>query len=129
MIPTIKKIDITHPGVNNGLHAGSSCCVNLVYFGLLDSFFTGDPVTAPVSDVLAPFIFPLSNPPPPPHAAQTFSLCLLQKKQIPPYVPPSHLQPAHAPERKRGRKILSSKKRRKLSELSPRISEDAKWKR
>lgn len=44
-------------------------------------------------------------------------------------MPPSHLQPAHTPERKRRRKILSSKKRRKLSELSPRISEDGKWKR
>jgi hypothetical protein len=81
MIPTIKKIDITHPGVNNGLHAGSSCCVNLVYFGLLDSFFTGDPVTTPVSDVLAPFIFPLSNPPPPPpHAAKTFFLSCKRNK-------------------------------------------------
>jgi hypothetical protein len=62
MTPTVKKIAITHPGVNNGLHAGSSCCVNLVYLGLLDSFFKTD-TGPPVSDVLAPFIFPLSNPP------------------------------------------------------------------
>jgi hypothetical protein len=62
MTPTVKKIAITHPGVNNGLHAGSSCCVNLVYLGLLDSFFKID-TGPPVSDVLAPFIFPLSSPP------------------------------------------------------------------
>jgi hypothetical protein len=55
----VKKIAITHPGVNNGLHAGTSCCVNLVYLGLLDSFKTD--TGPPVSDVLAPFIFPLSE--------------------------------------------------------------------
>jgi hypothetical protein len=62
MTPTVKKIAITHPGVNNGLHAGSSCCVNLVYLGLLDSFFKIDS-GPPVSDVLAPFIFPFQTLP------------------------------------------------------------------
>lgn len=36
VMPIKMKVDITSPGVRIGLHAGSSCWVNLEYLGFLD---------------------------------------------------------------------------------------------
>lgn len=41
-MPTTIKAVITHPGVKIGLQAGSSCCVNFEYLGLLEFFLAAE---------------------------------------------------------------------------------------
>lgn len=48
---TIKNAEITALGVRIGLHAGSSCCVNFEYLGLLLCLLVVDGSLDPAVDV------------------------------------------------------------------------------
>jgi hypothetical protein len=57
---TSKKVEITHFGVSMGLHAGSSCWVNLEYLGrlefLLGAVDSADPGPPALDDGVLEFI-------------------------------------------------------------------------